>query len=116
MWWLAARPLLRGLPVPLRYRHTPRGKTVPESLPAWLERCRNIASPLAQDAATHWSDAQLETAYKELQWFHRTIGYKHYPVINLFERFDPVNCWGKAKAKAKGKKASMRGAGAASTA
>ena len=97
--------------MPLRYRHTPRGKTVPESLPGWLERCRNIASPLAQDAATHWSDAQLETAYKELQWFHRTIGYAQYPVINLFERFDPPT----PKAKAK-KKVSMRGAGAASMA
>ena len=112
MWWLAARPLLRGLPVPLRFRHSPRGKTVPESLPGWLERCRKISCPSAQDAAMRWSDAQLETAYKELQWFHRTIGYAQYPVINLFERFEPTP---KASAKGKAKKkASMRGAGVAS--
>ena len=59
----------------------------------------------------HWSEEQLEVAYKELQYFHRTIGYAQYPVINLFETTQ------KASAKAKGKKkATMRGAGVAASA
>ena len=96
LWWLAARPLLRGLPVPLRFRHSQRGKTEPESLQGWVDRCRHSMNPLARAAASHWSDEQLETAYKEMQWFHRTISYAQYPVINLFE---PTQ---KASAKAKG--------------
>ena len=111
LWWLAARPLLRGLPVPVRFRHSQRGRTEPESLQGWADRCRNSKNPLARVAASHWSDERLEAAYTELQWFHRTIGYVHYPVINLFEPKPKAE----TKAKAK-KKASMRGAGVASTA
>ena len=97
--------------MPLRFRHSLRGKTEPESLQGWVDRCRHSVNPLAWAAASHWSDAQLEAAYKDLQWLHRTIGYTQYPVINLFEPRP------KASAKAKGrKKASMRGAGVASTA
>ena len=64
---------------------------------------------MALAAASRWSEEQLETAYKELQWFHRTIGYAQYPVINTFDRTP------KLQPKAK-KRPTMRGAGTASTA
>ena len=112
MWWLAARPLLRGLPVPVRFRHSQRGRTDPEPVHEWVDRCRRCGNPLALAAASRWSEEQLETAYKELQWFHRTIGYAQYPVINTFE---PVTTNKMPKAKAK-KRPTMRGAGTASTA
>ena len=66
---------------------------------------------MALAAASRWSEEQLETAYKELQLFHRTIGYAQYPVINTF---DPTPK-GQPKANAK-KRPTMRGAGTASTA